>query len=163
MPPNEDRIASRINIRYTPATGDAKEEKELPFAALILGDFSGGNNPAEFSARKALDIHKHNFEERLAAQNLSMDLSVPDRLSAEEGARMQVHLDIRGMKDFSPDAIVQQVDRLKQLVELRGLLESLKEQFMNEKEFAAALRGILKDPETTQAILQELKIRTQQG
>ena len=30
----------RVNIRFKPATGDAKEEKELPHKLLVLGDFT---------------------------------------------------------------------------------------------------------------------------
>ena len=30
----------RVNIVYRPATGDAKEEVELPLKVLVMGDFS---------------------------------------------------------------------------------------------------------------------------
>ena len=39
----EDRIAGRINIKYKPATGNMKEQRELPMKTLVLGDFSAGN------------------------------------------------------------------------------------------------------------------------
>ena len=39
---NEGSVApkERVNIRYRPATGDAKEEVELPMKHVILGDFT---------------------------------------------------------------------------------------------------------------------------
>lgn len=157
---SEERIASRINIKHSPATDGAKEQKEIPLKLLVVGDFSAGNNPTRLSARKALGIDKYNFDERLAAQDIKLDLSVPDRMSGEEGAQMRVGLKVRGMRDFSPDSIVQQVDGLRQLVELRGILEKLKQQYINEEDFRIALRSILKDPETTKAVLAELKMRT---
>lgn len=157
---SDDRIASRINIKYSPATDGAKDQKELPLKLLVLGDFSASANPERLSDRRALSIDKHNFEERLAAQAIAFDLSVPDRVTGEEGAAMRVQVKVRGMKDFSPDSIVQQVEPLRRLVELRGILEKLKQQYINEEDFRIALRSILKDPDTTRAVLAELKMRT---
>ena len=39
----------RVNIVYRPATGDAKEEVELPLKLLVMGDFTGkpGDQPLE--------------------------------------------------------------------------------------------------------------------
>lgn len=157
---SEERIASRINIKYSPATDGAREQKEIPLKLLVVGDFSAGSNPTRLSGRKALSIDKYNFDERLAAQDIELNLSVPDRVSSEEGASLRCNLKIRGMKDFSPDSVVQQVDGLRQLIELRGILEKLKQQYINEEDFRVALRSILKDPETTRAVLAELKMRT---
>lgn len=159
----EDRIAGRINIKYKPATGNMKEQRELPMKTLVLGDFSAGNPELELEERKPLDINKFNFEDRLKAQNLSMELSVPDRLSEEEGARMKMTLKFNSMKDFGPDAIIQQNERLRQLLELRNILAQLKEQYMNEADFRKQLSMIIKDPEMTKAILNELNMRTQDG
>jgi type VI secretion system protein ImpB len=40
--PREDSVApkERVNIVYTPSTGGASKERELPLKLLIMGDFS---------------------------------------------------------------------------------------------------------------------------
>jgi type VI secretion system protein ImpB len=159
----DDRIAGRINIKYSPDTGGMKEQRELPLKVLVLGDFSAGKPDKPFSERRPLDVNKFNFEDRLRAQNLSLDLSVPDKLSGEEGAMMKAELKFNSLKDFGPDAVVQQVDRLRQMLELRSILTQLKEQYMNEADFRAQLSAVIRDPELATAILNELKGRSGQG
>jgi len=159
----DDRIAGRINIKYSPDTGGMKEQRELPMKVLVLGDFSAGNPDEPFAERKPLDVNKFNFEDRLRAQNLSLDLSVPDRLSGEEGAQMKVQLKFNGINDFGPDAVVKQVDRLRQMLELRTILSQLKEQYMNEEDFRNHLSAVIREPELASAILNELKGRTEKG
>lgn len=157
---NDKRIAERVNIKYSPATDGQKEQKEIPLKLLVMGDFSGGANPDRLKKRKALPVDNVNFESRLAAQNICLDLNVPDRLGTDPDGQLRVQVDIRGMKDFGPDQIVQQVEPLRQLRDLRVVLEKLKQQYINEEDFRTALRAILKDPEKTRMVLGELKMRT---
>ena len=44
---NEGSVApkERVNIVYKPATGDAKEEVELPLKMLMIGDYTGRPDP----------------------------------------------------------------------------------------------------------------------
>lgn len=156
--PEDKRIAERVNIRYSPATDGQEGQKEIPFRLLVMGDFTGGENPVRLRDRKALNINNHNFESRMEAQDLSLDLSVPNKLKAEDpDARLPVHLEIRGMRDFTPDRIVDQVEPLRQLRDLRVALEKLKQQYINEEDFQVTLRAIIKDPEKARQVLDQLR------
>ncbi len=70
----------RVNIVYRPATGDAKEEVELPLKLLIMGDFTGKPDDRPLEERDPVNIDKDNFNEVLKAQNLGLKLTVGDKL-----------------------------------------------------------------------------------
>ncbi|MBW1895325.1 MAG: type VI secretion system contractile sheath small subunit, partial [Deltaproteobacteria bacterium] len=68
-PPKE-----RVNIVYRPATGDAQEEVELPLRILVMGDYTLKEDGRPFEEREVVSIDKDNFNERMKAQNLELDL-----------------------------------------------------------------------------------------
>lgn len=146
-----------INIRYRPHTGKAQEQRALPLKVMVLGDFSAGNNTQPLSERKALEVTPDNFDQRLASQNVRLELSVPNRLTSEEGARMPVKLEIKRLKDFDPDQVVQQVPALQQLLQVRRVLERMKTQFINEEGFRKQLAQLAGDPEAARAFVQALE------
>ncbi|MCB9761668.1 MAG: type VI secretion system contractile sheath small subunit [Alphaproteobacteria bacterium] len=155
--PKQPIIAERINITYNPATGDAKEVKELPFLGLVLGDFSGGNPKQKLKDREALDVNPHNFDKVMREHEIKLELSVPDRLTGRDDARMKVSLDIERLDDFHPDRIVQQAEPLNRLLRMRELLEQIAFQFMNEEEFQEKLAEILADPHKARQVAQQLR------
>jgi type VI secretion system protein ImpB len=63
----------RVNIVYRPATGDAKEEIELPLKLLVVGDYTLRPDDRMVEEREPINIDKDNFNEVLKAQNLSLD------------------------------------------------------------------------------------------
>lgn len=146
-----------INIRYRPYVGKALEQRALPLKVLVLGDFSAGNNDQPLSGRKALEINQDNFDQRLASQNIKLEMSVPNRLTNEEGARLPVKLEIKRLKDFDPDQVVQQVPALQQLLQMRRVLERMKMQFINEEGFRKQLAQLANDPEAARAFVRALE------
>jgi type VI secretion system protein ImpB len=70
----------RVNITYKPATGDAQAEVELPLKLLILGDFTQRTDERNVEDRAPINVDKDNYNDVLKAQNLSLDLTVPNRL-----------------------------------------------------------------------------------
>lgn len=158
MPDPFDRLQP-INIRYVPDTGGQTEQRSLPLKLLVLGDFSAGNNPQGLSQRKALDVNPYNFDERLKSQNVKIEMSLPDRISNEPGARMRVDLKFQSMKDFEPDRLVQQIEPLRQLLEMRRILEQLKMQYMNDESFRQQLGRLARDPDAARAFLLAIEQR----
>ena len=65
------------------------------------------------------------------------------------------------MKDFSPENIVEQVDELKKLQELRESLMSLKGPLGNIPAFRKAIAGAIENPEEAAKLLAELGIDTE--
>jgi type VI secretion system protein ImpB len=157
-----DRIAERVNLQYSPATDGQKEQRELPLRLLVVGDFTDGKNPvSKLSDREAVAVNSENLNSVLKAQNLTIDMSVKNCLKDDPNEHLGVKLKIQTIQDFNPDRIVEQVEPLRQLRDLRVVLEKLKQQYINEEDFRAALRSILKDPERTRLVLDELKMRGQ--
>lgn len=146
----------RVNITYKPATGGVSEDVELPLKIMVLGDFTGKQDPVEIEKRKSINIDKDNFESVLASQKLEINMTVDDKLSGEEGSEIPVQLKPRSMKDFSPDAIVQAVPELQQLMRLREALVALKHPIVNNKSFRKRLEAVLQDESALKQLSEEI-------
>jgi type VI secretion system protein ImpB len=148
----------RVNIVYRPAIDGAQEDVELPLKMLVLGDFTGNSDDRPLEKRDPMNVDKDNFNEILKAQKISMNLSVPNKLVAEEDQEINVKLLVNSMKDFGPEAIVEQVPELKRLLELREALRSLKGPLSNIPEFRKKIQALVKDDATRQKLLEEIGI-----
>ena len=148
----------RVNIVYKPATGDAKEEVELPLKVLVMGDFTLAEDETAIEERKAINIDKDNFNDVLDSYNIKLDAVVDNKLSDEPDEQMAVSLDFNSLKDFDPDAIVDKVPELKKLVELRNALKAVKGPLGNIPEFKKKLNELVTDDGAKDRILKELGV-----
>ncbi|MFZ5428340.1 MAG: type VI secretion system contractile sheath small subunit [Thermodesulfobacteriota bacterium] len=146
----------RVNIVYKPATGDAKEEVELPLKLLVLGDFTNRPDDRTLEDREPISVDKDNFDDVLKAQNIEMNLTVPNMLSGKADDEMGVHLNLSSLKDFEPDAIVAKVPELQKLMELREALKALKGPLANVPEFRKKVQEMVQDPGLRDRLLKEL-------
>ncbi len=153
----------RVNIVYRPATGDAKEDVELPFKQLVVGDFTQKEDPRQLEEIKPINVDKDNFNSVMESHNLTLDMAVPNHLApSKEGGEpetMAVSLKIREMKDFTPDAVVDQVPELRELIALRDALKALKGPLGNIPDFRKKLQEIIRNDETREKLLSELGIQ----
>ncbi len=150
----------RVNIVYKSDIGDAQEEVELPFRFLVVGDFTGKEDPeTPVEQRTLVSVDKTNFDDVLAGQQVSVDMNVPNELTeGQENEELAVSLRFENMKDFTPDAITQQVPELSGLVALRDALTMLKGPLGNIPTFRKQLERLLTDPESRERILKELSL-----
>jgi type VI secretion system protein ImpB len=148
----------RVNVVYRPATGDAKEEVELPLKVLVMGDFTLREDERAVEDRKPINIDKDNFNDVLAGQKLQLKTAVPDTLSREPDAEMSLELDFKSIKDFTPDAIVEKIPQLKQILELREALKAVKGPLGNIPAFKKKLSSIIDDEDAKAKLLAELGI-----
>ncbi len=148
----------RVNIVYRPATGDAKEEVELPLKILVMGDFTQSKDDRPVEDRAPVNIDKDNFDEVLGASNVKMQAVVPNRLADDPDAQLSINLDFKRIKDFDPDAIVEKVPELKKLMELRDALKALKGPLGNIPEFRKKIQTLVTDEGTKSRLLKELGI-----
>lgn len=148
----------RVNIVYRPATGDAKEEIELPLKVLVMGDFTLQKDARSVEDRQPVNIDKDNFNDVLGAHNVRLETVVDNKLSDEPDAQMSLNLDFKKMKDFEPDTIIQKVPELKKLMELRDALKALKGPLGNIPEFRKKIQDIVKNDEVKARLLKELGI-----
>jgi type VI secretion system protein ImpB len=148
----------RVNIVYKPATGDAKEEVELPLKVLVMGDFTLRDDETPVENRKTINVDKDNMDDVLKAQNVRLTTNVKSSLSDDPDAQLTVDLDFQSMKDFDPDAIVQKVPELKKLIDLRDALKALKGPLGNVPKFRKKIQELVQDEGTRARLLKELGI-----
>lgn len=157
---NETSVApkERVNIRFTPATGNQTDEIELPFKQVVIGKFNTGVDETALDDRECVNIDKDSFDNVMSAQELSVDISVVDVLSGEGDASIPVSLKFSTLKDFEPEQVVNRVPELRKLMELRRALLALKGPLGNVPAFRKSVQGILDDEDLRRKLLDELGI-----
>jgi type VI secretion system protein ImpB len=162
---NEGSVAppERINIKYKPSTGDAKEEIELPLKMLFLGDYTGRPDPRPLEERKPINVDKDNFDQVLAEQNLAVDMSVPEVMSGEKDASLNVSLKFKKLSDFGPEAVAMQVPELRKMIELRETLTALKGPLGNVPAFRKKIQELLGDSAKREQLMKELGLDDKAG
>ncbi len=70
--------------------------------------------------------NKGDYKRVLKDINPKLKLTVPNKLSDDPDAKMEVNLDFQDIKDFHPDEIVKKVEPLQKLLEARERLKELK-------------------------------------
>lgn len=148
----------RVNIVYRPATGDAKEEVELPLKLLVVGDFTSREDDSMVEDREPVNIDKDNFNEVMKGQNLKLEVNVANKLSDDPDSEMSVSLKFDSIKDFDPEAIARNTPELKKLLELREAMQALKGPMSNRPEFRKKIQEIIKDEAAREKLLKELNL-----
>lgn len=125
---------------------------------MVLGEFNPDAEQEAIEDKKVININKGNFNEVLEKQNISIGMSVDDKLSGAEDSEITVDLKIKSMKDFSPENIVENVDELKKLMELRNSLIALKGPLGNMPAFREAIASAIADEAEREKLLAELGV-----
>ena len=152
----------RVNITYKPATGNAKEEVELPLKLLMLGDYTQRPDPRPLEERRPINVDKDNFNKVMAEQKLNVAMNVKDTLTEEQDSELSVNLKFRRLSDMEPEAIANQVPELKKLLDLRAALTALKGPLGNEKAFRNKIQTILNDPAQRNRLVNELGLKKEE-
>lgn len=149
----------RINVTFRPATGGAQEEIELPLKVMVVGDFLQRYDDRPLIDRKPVSVNKNNFADVMAKQNLSVRLSVRNRLTdSEDPGDLPVNLSFQSLRDFEPEGIARQIPEMNSLLRLRDALISLKGPLGNIPAFRSALEEVLHDERQRRQIMDELNI-----
>ena len=145
----------RVNITYRPAT-NTKEQKELPFRMMMLGDYTLRPDETPLEERKALRVDKDTFSDVMKSQKLGLTMSVKNQLTGKEDDELGVKLNFASLKDFEPERIARQVPELTKLLETREALTALKAPLSNKRDFAKKIQAVIKDEETRAKLMQAL-------
>jgi type VI secretion system protein ImpB len=143
----------RVQITYDVEIGDAIETKELPFVLGVLGDYSG--NPKEalpkMKDRKFVDIDRDNFDDVLKGIAPRLQLRVDNQLKKDD-TQMGVELNFEKLEDFEPARVVNQIEPLKKLLEVRTRLSDLRNKITGNDKLEELLDEIVRDTEKLKQI-----------
>jgi type VI secretion system protein ImpB len=121
------------------------EVKELPFVVGVLSDLSGQRaEPLDpLKEREFKEVSRDNFNDYLKEQAPRFAGKVENELVDDPDAQLSVDITFRSMKDFEPEAIVEQIPVLKELLEIRQRLKSLQSRVTSNAEVEELVRNIL--------------------
>ncbi|MEM8251227.1 type VI secretion system contractile sheath small subunit [Morganella morganii] len=148
----------RINIKYTPHNGGSQAEIELPHHLLVIGDFKNKEEDTPIEERKTVSIDQNNFNSVMENSGINLTFAVKNHLEEESDSEIPVNLDIKSLRDFSPDNIAKNVPELNKLLELREALVALKGPLGNIPAFRKQLQALLDNESTREQLLKELDI-----
>lgn len=128
---------------------------------MVLGDFTLREDDTPLEDIKPIRVDKDNFSDVLKGQNLSLQLNVANRLSenAAEDEQLPITMRFQSLRDFEPDAIVNQVPELQKLIALRDALKALKGPMGNLPEFRKQLQSLMNDEGARERLLAELGVK----
>jgi type VI secretion system protein ImpB len=138
----------RVQMTYDVEIGDAIENKELPLVVGVVGDFGGNSEVAQkrLKDRSFVAIDQDNFDEVLKGVEPRAAYRVKNELTGE-GGEFAVDLSFKSMNDFRPEAIVQQVEPLKKLLEARTKLADLRNKLAGNDKLEDLLNDVLNSTE----------------
>jgi type VI secretion system protein ImpB len=140
----------RVQLSYDVQVGDAIEQKELPFVVGVLGHFTGQqdpNNPSpKLKDRKFVNVDLDNFDDVMQGMAPKASYRVANKLSPE-GGQFAVNLDFKSMDDFRPEAVVEQVEPLRKLLEARTKLSDLRNKLAGNEKLEDILADVLSSTE----------------
>lgn len=152
----------RVQLTYDVEIGDAVEQKELPFVMGVMGDFTGQQDPdkplPKLKDRKFVNVDLDNFDEVLTGMAPRATYRVKNKLS-EDGGEFAVNLEFKKMDDFRPEAVVEQVEPLRKLLEARTKLSDLRNKLAGNDKLEDVLGEVLSNTEK----LKQLGSEAQQG
>lgn len=138
----------RVQLTYDVEKGDAIEHKEIPFVVGVLGDFSGKPEEAlpRVKDRKFVNVDLDNFDSVLEGMAPRTTFRVPNKIS-EDGGEFAVELKFKGIDDFRPESIVEQVEPLRKLLEARSKLADLRNKLAGNEKLEDLLSDVLNNTE----------------
>jgi len=152
-----DRVRPpRVHITYDVEIGDAIEMKELPFVLGVLSDLSGKPDEAlpRLRDRKFVDIDRDNFNDVMKGAKPRLAFKVDNKLTNDD-SKMGVELRFNNMDDFEPEQVVNQVEPLRKLLEVRKQLSDLLAKTDGNDKLVDRLQEIISNTELLQKVGQE--------
>jgi len=151
---------NRVSITYDVETNGALETKELPFVVGVLGDFSADREDKPDAAdREFFQIDKDNFDSVLSRVGPELKMKV-DNVLTDDNSQIEANLSFSSMKDFTPEAIVEKVDVLKNLVETRNQLKVLLSKADRSRDLEKLLKEVLTSADTIKSLSDELGLNS---
>jgi type VI secretion system protein ImpB len=148
----------RVQLTYDVEIGDAIEQKEIPFVVGVMGDFSGSSEMQQpkLKDRKFVNVDMDNFDDVMEGMAPRTAYRVKNTLS-EKGGEFAVDLTFKSIEDFRPEAVVQQVEPLRKLLEARSKLSDLRNKLSGNDKLEDVLNDVLNNTENLKRLGGETK------
>lgn len=151
---------SRLTLRYKTEVNGQPEDVTLPLRLLVLGDFSQGTSvdrKVDFDERKLRSLDGKNLNGAMKDMNMSLQLTVPNKIDPAKAEDMELNLPIKSMKAFSPDELARSIPKVKALLLMKKLLIEMESNVSNSKDFRKVLTDVYSSEENYKAVLEQLK------
>jgi len=147
----------RVHITYDVETEGARVVKELPFVMGVIGDFSGHATKElqPLEERKFIEINRDNFDDVMRRMSVGLQMRVEDTLKGDN-TEFPVNLTFNSLSDFAPASIIQQVEPLRRLLEMRDRLRDLGSKVDRSAELEGVLEKVLKNTDELKKLSAEL-------
>jgi len=143
----------RVHITYDVETGGAIEKRELPFVVGVFADLSGQPDVPlpKYADRKFIDIDRDNVDQVMAKQNPRLAFKVANTLKGDD-SKLGVELRFKKLADFEPENVVNQVEPLHQLLDLRQKLSNLRSSLYGNDKLEELLQDAIRNTEALQGL-----------
>lgn len=148
----------RVQLTYDVEIGDAIEQKEIPFVVGVMGDFAGNSEvpSPKLKDRKFVNVDLDNFDDVMKGVEPRAVYRVKNTLS-EKGGEFAVELKFKSIEDFRPEAVVQQVEPLRKLLEARSKLSDLRNKLAGNDKLEDVLSEVLSNTENLRRLGDETR------
>lgn len=148
--------APRVHLTYDVEIGDAIETKEIPFVVGVLGEFSGDSilEQPRLKDKKFVEVDLDTFDEVMSGLAPRATFRVDNELS-EKAGEFAVDLAFNSIDDFRPEAVANQVEPLRQLVEARDRLADLRNKISANEKLEDLLDDVLKNTEQVKQMAEQ--------
>lgn len=146
----------RVQLTYDVEIGDSIEQKEVPFALGVLGDFSANSEKPQpkLKDKKFINVDMDNIDEVMAGIEPRAVYRVPNTLTEKSG-EFAVDLKFKSVDDFRPESVVQQVEPLRKLLEARTKLADLRNKLAGNEVLEDILSEVLTNTEQLELLGRE--------
>lgn len=144
----------RVQLTYDVELGDAIEKKELPFVVGVVADLAGQSEKElpKLKERKFVNIDRDNIDDVMKGLAPRAAFQVANKLDAARGGSLAVDLSFNSMDDFSPEAVVSQVEPLNKLLQARSKLADLRNKMAGNDKLEELLSDVLSNTEALQKL-----------
>jgi type VI secretion system protein ImpB len=142
-----DRVRPpRVQITYDVETNGSPVKKELPFVLGVMSDLAGHPDPDKdiepLKDRLFTEINRDSFNSVMASIEPRLALRVDNELQ-KDGSKIGLELKFNSIDDFEPENIVNKVQPLRELLEIRRKLSDLKLKAVSNDKLDSVLQKII--------------------
>lgn len=147
----------RVQITYEVEDGGVAVPRELPMVVGVVSDLSGDSrDPQGYEERSFEEVEQDGVDRLMKRIRPSIQVSVPDQISGDDGAEIEAELQFESMDDFTPVGVAAQIPQTAKLLELRRQLSDLYGKVEANNKLEGILGDVLADADKQAQLRSEL-------